>query len=478
MRAMGMLGCLILFAGCSDSGEAPAPPLPTVEDVGGPRLARPQLVPIFFNEDSDIGALMTYSAWLVQSAWIREVGAEYGIGAGTVLPPVRLRGLAPRVITADTIVDLLFGGLADRSLPLPVTGSAGDTLYVAYFPAATVVTAGGATSCIDFGGYHGSARRNGIEIAYAVMPTCRSFDVDLTDLEAREVILSHEVIEAATDPYPRNHPAFQLRDPTSPWRAFGGEVGDLCTRGDSTGLWREGGFVAQRSWSNLAAAGGDPCVPVTASTPYFNLVVEDDTVLRIPPGGRAQRQLTGWSTGTTRDWALQTGTSPATLSLSATTLNAGQRTTLDVSVPATATVGTTIPFVVFSVLSPTRYQMLPMYAIVGDACSSFTDCEACSAHAGCGFCATTGRCEAQGRGGAAKSGCRASSFATWPGSCPGFCERYTSGCSECASQPGCGWCATGGAPHCLEASQSYSEPAAGSCAYADWSFTAAYCPVP
>ena len=60
---------------------------------------------------------------------------------------------------------------------------------------------------------------------------------------------SHEIIEAATDPIPGNNPAFQVTDPSNSWIALGGEVADLCSRGDDSRAFREAGFVVTRSWS-------------------------------------------------------------------------------------------------------------------------------------------------------------------------------------------------------------------------------------
>ncbi|HEU4729513.1 MAG TPA: hypothetical protein VFT22_16550, partial [Kofleriaceae bacterium] len=120
------------------------------------------------------------------------------------------------------------------------------------------------------------------------------------------------------------------------------------------------------------------------------------------------------------------------------------------------------------------YQYLPLLAIAGQPCESFSGCEDCTSHEGCGFCATTGKCETLDVSGATITGCPASKVALWPGSCSGFCEAHGASCAECASQGGCGWCAASNT--CMEASQEYSHPQNATCAYADWSFTPGYCP--
>jgi hypothetical protein len=117
-----------------------------------------------------------------------------------------------------------------------------------------------------------------------------------------------------------------------------------------------------------------------------------------------------------------------------------------------------------------------MLAVVGNQCASYTGCDDCTAHTGCGFCATTGTCEAQGATGSADSACPARSFAVWPGSCPGFCAVHGVSCTDCSSQPGCGWCG-GASPHCVEADHGTGQPLDASCGYADWSFSPSYCPM-
>jgi hypothetical protein len=112
---------------------------------------------------------------------------------------------------------------------------------------------------------------------------------------------------------------------------------------------------------------------------------------------------------------------------------------------------------------------------VGAACGSFTDCQGCASQVGCGWCAATLRCEISQGEGSAQSPCARPDFKTWTGSCDGFCASHNGSCTDCASQYGCGWCASAPDVQCLEAGSDWSQPAAASCAYADWSFTPSYC---
>ena len=465
------LAAAALIVGCGDSSHSP---LPEVASLGGPQLGHPKLVPIFFAGDDQTAQLTQFSQWIVTSNWLDQVGSEYGVGPGTMPGAVQRTDAAPTMITDDQIVDLVYAGLADHSLPAPTA----DTLYMVFFPSTTTITGGSATSCVDFGGYHASARRSGIELAYAVIAACD------TTIDEREVIASHELIEAATDPLPDNHPGFQLADPTNPWLALGGEVADLCERGDASERWNEATFTVQRSWSNNeAAAGHDPCVPHSGKgVPYFSVTAEPVGVPRIPPGGHQTLQLHGWATdvSSSSEWRLQVAASRfarVSLSLGRATMTQGASTTLDVAIPAGTQPGTLARFFAFSteeVDNPPTYQVLPMFAIAGDPCSSYTDCVSCSAQTGCGFCTTSGKCESANGSGSAESSCSGNSFATWPGSCTDFCASRGTDCTSCSSLPGCGWCGSGNGS-CTEASHEGSHPEKASCNYADWSFTPTYC---
>jgi hypothetical protein len=448
-------------------------PLPEVAFRGGAVMAHPALVPIFFADDPDVDALTRFSRWIVSSKWLATVGAEYGVGLGSVLGTVQRSDAAPSSITDRQIIDLVFAGLADGSLPKVPKGDLRSALYMLQLPQQTTVTAGSAMSCVDFGGYHASARRNGVEVAYAVIATCPGFVDGQSELEIRELVSSHELIEAATDPLPDNRPGFQIGDPISSWLALGGEVADLCLRGDPTATWNENGFVAQRSWSNTAAAAGhDPCVP-GQQVPFFTAAATLTTVPRIPPGGQQDIELTGWSTGSKDpfSWPLSVSSdSPADVAFrfSNAALAPRAKSTLNVEIAASAPRGKLIRIYVFSE-GDTSYQVLPMFAVVGDPCSSFTSCTSCSAQLGCGFCASTGACESIGN-----SSCSSSAFALSPGSCDGFCASHGATCASCAALPGCGWCDSSGG-HCLEIARDGGGPAHASCAYADWNATPSYC---
>ena len=96
--------------------------------------------------------------------------------------------------------------------------------------------------------------------------------------------MSHEWVEAATDPVDALGGAFSLTPPPGSayflvdadhvvWGLLGGsEAGDLC---ESEGLAyfkpADVGYAVQRTWSNArAAASHDPCAPDLPGNPYLN----------------------------------------------------------------------------------------------------------------------------------------------------------------------------------------------------------------
>ena len=104
--------------------------------------------------------------------------------------------------------------------------------------------------------------------------------------------LSHELLEAATDPYVRSAPAYlAVDDRHALWAqaVSGGELGDLCeNESPSLVVPADLGFPVQRTWSNAGArAGTGPCVPVPAGEIYFNGQADlpDQAQLDAGPGG-------------------------------------------------------------------------------------------------------------------------------------------------------------------------------------------------
>jgi hypothetical protein len=331
---------------------APHAPEPIVPDQGGPRMTHPQLVVITFADDPRRSISEDDVRWLASSNWLVTVGAEYGVGSGSVLGVVERTDAAPTMITDSQIAMLIANGIADHSLPAPA--SLDEVLYVIYFPDTTTISGPiVGTSCTTFAGYHySSTTADGRTFTYAVLPTCHVMS-DLSDLELQQVSLAHEVIEAATDSRPLLAPAFAMSTMTatvSPWAAVGGELGDMCElRSGPAATVHEAGFAAPRIWSNAAAMAGDrdPCVPNDGATPYLAMSITPDQVVAVAPGSNTTFDVLGWTSAPAPPFTIAAYAVPATgmtfepsVSLDRSTLTNGLHATLTMGVPPGVASGT------------------------------------------------------------------------------------------------------------------------------------------
>jgi hypothetical protein len=135
-------------------------------------------------------------------------------------------------------------------------------------------------------------------VAYAVIPRCPGFakqNPNLpTLLSVTTASASHEIIEAATDPYPNTGAAYGDLDADHElWKYMlgGAEIGDMCAQNlSSFGVSSELGYAVQRSWSNQAAKSGhDPCVPQT--NVYFNAIANPTQTIDIGGGVTSKAML-------------------------------------------------------------------------------------------------------------------------------------------------------------------------------------------
>jgi len=274
----------------STTYPAPHPPLPELVNAAhGPVLTTPKIALVFYPGDARATELEAFARKVAGSTYWPSTTAEYGVGAVTYAQTFELTGeTAPATISQAEIHAKLAADLASGKLGVPDP----QTIYTLVFPAGTSVTQpnpittlfGPVVSCAGFSGYHdnvavtlGDAGAR-TEFAYAVIPTCS------TDIMSLTSVLSHEWVEAATDPQLTANGTFSVKG--GPNAAFfatdadhavwsllgGGEAADLCVPSgpmiDITPL--DIGYLVQRSWSNVAArASHDPCVPQLAGAAYF-----------------------------------------------------------------------------------------------------------------------------------------------------------------------------------------------------------------
>jgi hypothetical protein len=241
--------------------EAPHSSPPIVLSQGGPVLTHPKIVPIFFHGDDTMQAqLESFLTQIVGSSYWTAMSSEYGVGPLTLAPSIVSTETPPA--TDDALHTWLQSHVGTNGWP----ANDGQTIYSVFLPDGVSFSAGFGTSCVNFGGFHEDT--NGI--VYALLPRCTS--ATLTQLDYVTFATSHELLEAATDPFPYSQPAYNFTDDDNAiWAAVpGGELGDMCEYGDGVRQRLIGTFMVQRQWSNAsAAAGHDPCVPAL-STPYVN----------------------------------------------------------------------------------------------------------------------------------------------------------------------------------------------------------------
>jgi hypothetical protein len=270
------------------------PPLPQVVSLGGPVIAKPVVQPITYLGDPDAAAIDAFLQELVTTTYWSQTTSEYGVGALTVKPTFVQNHAAPATIDDATLQTHI---QTNTSGPSPAWGPPdASTIYLFVIPPGTVETrttgAGTQTCCTEYDGYHGEAMVGTPQIAvpYAVACACPQFQgTKVAALAQRTGVTSHELVEAATDPFPRTNPAFtQPDDAHFVWKLVGaGEVGDLCELdGDAFITVPGGAATIQRTWSNQAAKSHtNPCVPVVTAEPYLFVAPALPDMVSIPGVG-------------------------------------------------------------------------------------------------------------------------------------------------------------------------------------------------
>jgi hypothetical protein len=274
----------------STTYPAPHPPLPTlVNAAGGPVLHTPNIHLVLYPNDARETDLVTFSQRIGASTYWSAATAEYGVGpisyAGTT---VLLGQTAPGMITSAQIQSWVGQQIQSGAFGTPDP----QAIYTIVYPSGTTIQQPNpvspllapVTSCTNFAGFHDNvsvALTDGgapTAFEYAVLATCGQLG-DLTP------VMSHEWIEASTDPQVTANGVFTLNGgPNSGyfsvdsdhvvWAVLGsgGEAGDLCQPEEPAAIYTPAdvGYAVQRTWSNvLAAASHDPCAPDLAGLPFF-----------------------------------------------------------------------------------------------------------------------------------------------------------------------------------------------------------------
>ncbi len=233
---------------------------------GGPVLATPKFIPVFWSNDDAtlVTATEGFFAGVGGSDYWAAIGAEYGVGKATSGTPIQIATPVTGTVDDSQIQPWLISMItSDARFSQQLDD---NTVFGLMYPSGVTITDAGGTSCPSgFYGYHSEVNVNGKDVPYMVLPRCS------TDAGNLAQTTSHEMIESATDPYPDDKPAYFVETDYAyfAYANSGGEVADMCG-----GNWYSDadlGLVLPRSWSNVAAAAGhNPCMPRPAGEIYFN----------------------------------------------------------------------------------------------------------------------------------------------------------------------------------------------------------------
>jgi len=254
---------------------------------GGLVMQHPVIVAITWNTDASQATFDGYADAIGGTGYWSAATKEYGVGAAT-------SGTANHVHLSTTPP----ASLQDSDLQTMVTTYAGatggwpaptqDTIYAFFLPpklslqVQNFMGSGLQDACsAGEGGYHDQVTVGTVTTSYAVVPSC-TFGPGNTAEQQTTMSMSHELIEASTDPQPQqtmngytgfdsDHFAWDY------FQQLQSEVGDACE------FFKESFFEdqetapapfdawVQRTWSNAAiTAAHDPCVPA-APGPYFSV---------------------------------------------------------------------------------------------------------------------------------------------------------------------------------------------------------------
>ncbi len=275
-----------------DDGPWPAShfPLPLMVNQGGTVLAAPNIVTVTFAGNPDTAAVQTFDDTFAEgTTWWKAVSAGYGIGAATTGGHYVLPDTVSNTSLDDDqgqIGQLVTQAVASGALPMPDA----NTVFVLFFPSTTTITLQGGQNCSSFGAYHDSVdlttEGGMLQVVYAVIANCPAAGAtDQTMAETTDDV-SHEVIEASTDPHSATGTATWsgyndawFRAPAAPGTVPPPsllEVADVCQRNGA--VTDTMGNVLARSWVNAAAmASSDPCQPEAPGEIFYSVAVPTTT---------------------------------------------------------------------------------------------------------------------------------------------------------------------------------------------------------
>ncbi len=224
--------------------EALAPAAaPRLTYRGGPLLASAQVFLFFWGDAwqrdpqaSMMERLSDFFDYLVASPLLDQLSEysvqDFQIGHGARTGAIAVTTPTPASATDGEIRRFVRDQIASNPA---VAEPAPDSLYFVFLPPGVTAELGGASSCVNFCGYHNEDQG----LYYAVMPypDCAGCEGGLPVFDALTSTASHELCEAITDPVPGQ----------GWYDDHNGEIADICA-------WQTkqlGGYTVQLEWSNV-----------------------------------------------------------------------------------------------------------------------------------------------------------------------------------------------------------------------------------
>jgi hypothetical protein len=169
------------------------------QNVAGSQLAVPEVTNIYMGAFwGDQGFVEGFSQAVLQNGYLdplRDLG--YGTGPGTYLGNISGPALDPGSTFADSDAQAAVQGLLDQG----TLNANQNSLFMLILPDGVTSVLGQDQSCQSFCGYHDSFSYNGLDVAYAVLPSalCQGCGGEIGDFTA---VYAHELAEAVTDKIP------------------------------------------------------------------------------------------------------------------------------------------------------------------------------------------------------------------------------------------------------------------------------------
>ena len=173
---------------------------PGFHNVAGSQIVNPEVTNVYLGPFwADQTVLEGFSKAIVENGYLdplRDLG--YGTGSGTYLGSVQGSPLAAGSTFTDQDAQTTLTAMLDAG---QITGNV-NSLFMLILPSGVTSQLDPAdSSCAQFCGYHEAFSYNGVEIAYAVLPStdCQACGGEFNDFTA---VYAHELAEAVTDKVP------------------------------------------------------------------------------------------------------------------------------------------------------------------------------------------------------------------------------------------------------------------------------------